>query len=130
MNKIISLIAGLDTKVIYIVCGVIIVLGVLALIKKIISIGITIIVIALMMSYGGSVMDKIKEEYGVGIQGSIISMDIGGEKQEIDVSLIDSIEKIGDSDAGKVNILVISGENEVEVEVPIIVYMVLDGMVG
>ncbi len=66
-----QLIGNIDTRVFIAIAVVIIILGIIVIIKKIIKLGIIIIIIGLCLGYGGSSIEYMKDNLGDGMEETI-----------------------------------------------------------
>lgn len=122
MDMISSVLMGIDPKAIWIAAGIVGVLGLLAIIKKAVKIGVLVLVIALAITYGGSVVNNIRDTYQIEVNGSHISMVVDNKDYSIDLADIKSIEKVSKSNDG-VELNIVSGSNtNMNITVPEVLY--------
>lgn len=129
MEALSGMVLGLDPKVLWISACIVGVLGLLALLKKAIKAGILIIVIALVITYGGSVVQGIQEKYNLDVDGSIVSMEIDGKKMSLDIADINSCKVISQTE-DKVKLEIQSGSSAtLTVDIPKVMFNVLKPMI-
>ena len=91
MEKFLSMFVDIDTRVIYIAVVVILIAGLLAVIKKAVKLGIIVLIIALLVGYGGSFLNSIKERYDFSINGTELYVRV--MNNEYNIELVDKGNK-------------------------------------
>lgn len=110
MEAIGGILMGIDPQAIWIAAGIVGVLGLLAILKKAIKLGIMVLVIALAITYGGSVINNVRDTYQIEVEGSYISMVVNEKEYSIDLSDIKSVTVVNIGDGG-VELDIVSGDN-------------------
>ena len=87
-----SILMGIDPKVIWITAGIIAILGIISLVKKAIKLGIIILIVSLVVTYGGSYIDQFKEKYQFEFNSSGISVMVDGQKKEFSFDALNNME--------------------------------------
>lgn len=122
MEAVSGILMGIDPRAIWIAAGIVGVLGLLAILKKAIKLGILVLVIALAITYGGSAINNIKDTYQIEVEGSYISMVVDEKEYSIDLSDINSVNVININEDG-VELDIISGDNtKMNITVPKILF--------
>lgn len=122
MEAVSGILMGIDPRAIWIAAGIVGVLGLLAILKKAIKLGILVLVIALAITYGGSAINNIKDTYQIEVEGSYISMVVDKKEYSIDLSDINSVNVININKDG-VELDIISGDNtKMNITVPKILF--------
>jgi len=101
MEKFLSMFVDIDTRVIYIAVVVILIAGLLAVIKKAVKLGIIVLIIALLVGYGGSFLNSIKERYDFSINGTELYVRV--MNNEYNIELVD-VKEINVQDLGNGNV--------------------------
>ena len=92
MENMASLFAGIDIKYIYIAVGILVIGVLLSIIKKAFKLGLIVLVIAAILTYGGTAISKLQSKYQIESTGSTISLQLNGKPYSLDYSEIVSIE--------------------------------------
>ena len=93
MNSLISFASNIDTKYVYIAVAILGVAFIISLVKKAIKLGILVLVIALLLTYGGSMVSKIQEKYNINVEGDTITAVVDGKEYTLDLELVSEIVK-------------------------------------
>ena len=119
MNSLISFASNIDTKYVYIAVAILGVAFIISLVKKAIKLGILVLVIALLLTYGGSMVSKIQEKYNINVEGDTITAVVDGKEYTLDLELVSEIV-ITDIGKGKVKVAIKASDankrKEAEVE--------------
>jgi len=78
---------------------------IISLVKKAIKLGILVLVIALLLTYGGSMVSKIQEKYNINVEGDTITAVVDGKEYTLDLELVSEIV-ITDIGKGKVKVAI------------------------
>ena len=105
MNSLISFASNIDTKYVYIAVAILGVEFIISLVKKAIKLGILVLVIALLLTYGGSMVSKIQEKYNINVEGDTITAVVDGKEYTLDLELVSEIV-ITDIGKGKVKVAI------------------------
>lgn len=105
MNSLISFASNIDTKYVYIAVAILGVAFIISLVKKAIKLGILVLVIALLLTYGGSMVSKIQEKYNINVEGDTITAVVDGKEYTLDLELVSEIV-ITDIGKGKVKVAI------------------------
>lgn len=105
MNSLISFASNIDTKYVYIAVAILGVTFIISLVKKAIKLGILVLVIALLLTYGGSMVSKIQEKYNINVEGDTITAVVDGKEYTLDLELVSEIV-ITDIGKGKVKVAI------------------------
>lgn len=105
MNSLISFASNMDTKYVYIAVAILGVAFIISLVKKAIKLGILVLVIALLLTYGGSMVSKIQEKYNINVEGDTITAVVDGKEYTLDLELVSEIV-ITDIGKGKVKVAI------------------------
>lgn len=105
MNTLISFASNIDTKYVYIAVAILGVAFIISLVKKAIKLGILVLVIALLLTYGGSMVSKIQEKYNINVEGDTITAVVDGKEYTLDLELVSEIV-ITDIGKGKVKVAI------------------------
>lgn len=105
MNSFISFASNIDTKYVYIAVAILGVAFIISLVKKAIKLGILVLVIALLLTYGGSMVSKIQEKYNINVEGDTITAVVDGKEYTLDLELVSEIV-ITDIGKGKVKVAI------------------------
>lgn len=105
MNSLISFASNIDTKYVYIAVAILGVAFIISLVKKAIKLGILVLVIALLLTYGGSMVSKIQEKYNINVKGDTITAVVDGKEYTLDLELVSEIV-ITDIGKGKVKVAI------------------------
>lgn len=124
MQNLISLVEGLDIRYVYLAVAILGVTVVVSFIKKAVKVGIAVLIIALLISYGGVWASKIQEKYNVNIEEGSINITIDGKVHNINLEETGEIVAT-DLGNGKVK-LTIKGNDEhksIQTEVVLLRFM-------
>lgn len=128
MEAIMSIVMGIDPKVLTILAIVLIVLFILSLIKKMIKLAITAFLIGAILLFVGPKLGELQENYNIKVEEGIVYITIDGNTSEFD---LDACETIAIEDIeGTKNCEVIVNpdtDSEVSFEVPSIMKIVVKG---
>lgn len=127
MENMISLFAGLDTKIVLIAAGLVALAGIIAIFKKAVKIGIFVLAIAVLVTVGGSYLAELQQQYGFSAEGSVISVTLDGKQYTVDMENIDTVKSY-DNGNGSVKLEVWSGEYKLELDVPRFIYNAAKGI--
>lgn len=105
MNSLIAFASNIDTKYVYIAVAILGVAFIISLVKKAIKLGILVLVIALLLTYGGSMVSKIQEKYNINVEGDTITAVVDGKEYTLDLELVSEIV-ITDIGKGKVKVAI------------------------
>jgi len=105
MNSLISFASNIDTKYVYIAVAILGVAFIISLVKKAFKLGILVLVIALLLTYGGSMVSKIQEKYNINVEGDTIIAVVDGKEYTLDLELVSEIV-ITDIGKGKVKVAI------------------------
>ncbi len=105
MNSLISFASNIDTKYVYIAVAILGVAFIISLVKKAIKLGILVLVIALLLTYGGSMVSKIQEKYNINVEGDTITAVVDGKEYTLDLELVSEIV-VTDIGKGKVKVAI------------------------
>lgn len=105
MDNLLILASSIDKTTWVIILVVLAIIGAIAVFKKIISLLITVIVIAAIVFFGSQYLEGIKEEYQLSINGDVISAVVEGEAIQIDISEIEKVE-LGSSDGTLIEVYI------------------------
>lgn len=105
MEKFLELFAGIDPKIVIICAIVLVVLALIALIKKAFKVGIIVLLLAIILGGGGLSLDKIASQFGIEFDGSNVELRLGGQEYSIDVNEIAGVE-VEDGVNGKCSLTV------------------------
>jgi len=105
MNSLISFASNIDTKYVYIAVAILGVAFIISLVKKAIKLGILVLIIALLLTYGGSMVSKIQEKYNINVEGDTITAVVDGKEYTLDLELVSEIV-ITDIGKGKVKVAI------------------------
>lgn len=98
-----ELFLGIDIKYIYIAAGIVALAGLIAIIKKVFKLGIAILVISILFTYGGRLAHSFQEKYNFKVEGTKVYMVIDDREHSIDFNVIESIDAF-DTGGGMVNL--------------------------
>ena len=124
MDIIVNFILGMPREAWMTAIAIVGIMGLLAIIKKAIRLGITVVILAVIITYGGMVVRGIQEEYDIQVNGSVVSATIDNDIMVIDLQKIESIavSKNGDD---KVTLSITSDDGlQANIDMPNIVYSV------
>ncbi len=105
MNSLISFASNINTKYVYMAVAILGVAFIISLVKKAIKLGILVLVIALLLTYGGSMVSKIQEKYNINVEGDTITAVVDGKEYTLDLELVSEIV-ITDIGKGKVKVAI------------------------
>jgi len=111
------ILAELDHRVIIGAVALLLIVGVLALVKKVVKLGIVVIVIALAVSTLGPMAKSFQEDYKFSIEDGAIHMTISGAEYEISRESYKEIV-IVNKGMGKYEVQAVSNDGELKVIVP------------
>ncbi len=85
MEKFLSLFSDIDIRIVYAAAAIVAIAGILSLIKKAIKLGIIVIAISLVITYGGNVLNEIKENYKFNMEGTTMQVTILDKSYSVDL---------------------------------------------
>lgn len=80
---------SLDPRILWVIGGLALVLGIIAIIKKAISLAITAMIVFAIMTYGGTTLDKVKKDFNVELNGTTATITVLGKEHDIDITKLD-----------------------------------------
>lgn len=87
-----ALFNGLDIKYIYMAVGILILAGAISFIKRAVKLGATIMILALLLSYGGNYVHDFQQKYNIHITKDTVSMRVDGKDYSISLNNIERVE--------------------------------------
>lgn len=87
-----ALFNGLDIKYVYMAVGILILAGVISFIKRAVKLGVTIIILALLLNYGGNYVHNFQQKYNIHITKDTVSMCVDGKDYSISLNNIERVE--------------------------------------
>ena len=95
------LLAELDIKLVYILAGILLVLAVLAIIKKVVKLGIIILIVALAVTTLGPKAKQIQENLNIKVADGVVSVTLDGMEYNLDREVIKEIRMESGLSIGK-----------------------------
>ena len=91
-------ILSLDPRVLWVIGGVALVLGILAIIRKAIKLAVSAVLVCILLTYGGTMLDQVKQDFNVELNGTTATITILGKEHNIDITKleIEVLEDKGD----------------------------------
>lgn len=91
-------ILSLDPRVLWVIGGVALVLGILAIIRKAIKLAVSAVLVCILMTYGGTMLDQVKQDFNVELNGTTATITVLGKEHNIDITKleIEVLEDKGD----------------------------------
>ena len=135
MENIASYLLSMPREAWVVAIAIIGLLGILSIIKKAIKLGITVLILAVLVTNGGTYLNKLKNDYSLSVNDTKISAVINGRPIQIDLSEIEDIvvqdTGLKDSEGmSTVTLRLYSVDGaETMVEVPSVIYKIIDGIV-
>ena len=113
-----------NSNLIYFIAVIFAVLTIVSILKKMFKIAALVLVICLVVAYGGQELDKVKSKYNVNVKDGVISYTIDGKSNNIKAAEIEKAYIVSNGDTKKVEFEFKSG-GTYEVELPKIAYDVV-----
>lgn len=95
---------SLDPRVLWVIGGVALILGVLAIVRKTVKMAISALLICALMTYGGTMLEKAKDGFDVELNGTTATVTLMGKEHEIDITKLEVVELEDKGDKKKVEI--------------------------
>lgn len=89
---ILEILNNVDTKYLYIAVGILVILMVIAIVKKLLKVGILILILTVGTSTLIPIVNDFKNNYGFTIGEDTVTVMIKGEEMEIDKTMLSNIE--------------------------------------
>lgn len=91
-------ILSLDPRVLWVIGGVALVLGILAIIRKAIKLAVSAVLVCILLTYGGTMLDQVKQDFNVELNGTTATITVLGKEHNIDITKleIEVLEDKGD----------------------------------
>ena len=91
-------ILSLDPRVLWVIGGVALVLGILAIIRKAIKLAVSAALVCILLTYGGTMLDQVKQDFNVELNGTTATITVLGKEHNIDITKleIEVLEDKGD----------------------------------
>lgn len=87
-----ALFNGLDMRYVYVAIAILVLAGIISIIKKAIRLGITVLILALLLNYGGQYIYKFQQNYNINVKGDVMQLTVGGQTHQISLSGIKRVE--------------------------------------
>ena len=89
---------SLDPRVLWVIGGLALVLGILAIIRKAIKLAVSAVLVCILLTYGGSMIDQVKQDFNVELNGTTATITVLGKEHNIDITKleIEVLEDKGD----------------------------------
>ena len=89
---------SLDPRVLWVIGGVALVLGILAIIRKAIKLAVSAVLVCILLTYGGTMLDQVKQDFNVELNGTTATITVLGKEHNIDITKleIEVLEDKGD----------------------------------
>lgn len=84
INMLEPILANVDTKVILIVAGILVISGILAIIKKVVKLGLVMLVVAILVSTLIPMAQSFQEKYSINVSNGVIALKVDGKEYNID----------------------------------------------
>lgn len=91
-------ILSLDPRVLWVIGGLALVLGILAIIRKAIKLAVSAVLVCIILTYGGTMIDQVKQDFNVELNGTTATITVLGKEHNIDITKleIEVLEDKGD----------------------------------
>lgn len=91
-------ILSLDPRVLWVIGGLALVLGILAIIRKAIKLAVSAVLVCILLTYGGTMLDQVKQDFNVDLNGTTATITVLGKEHNIDITKleIEVLEDKGD----------------------------------
>lgn len=100
------------------------IMGLIAIIKKAVKLGVLVVVLAVLFTYGGMAVRNIQAEYNIQVNGSVVSAVIDNEPLVVDFKEIESIT-VAKKGEDRVTLSVTSSDGlQANIDVPNVVYKI------
>lgn len=98
-------ILSLDPRVLWVIGGVALVLGILAIVRKAIKLAISAVLVCVLMTYGGTMLEQVKQDFNVELNGTTATITILGKEHNIDITKleIEVLEDKGDKQSVEIS---------------------------
>lgn len=98
-------ILSLDPRVLWVIGGVALVLGILAIVRKAIKLAISAVLVCALMTYGGTMLEQVKQDFNVELNGTTATITILGKEHSIDITKleIEVLEDKGDKQSVEIS---------------------------
>lgn len=98
-------ILSLDPRVLWVIGGVALVLGILAIIRKAIKLAVSAVLVCILLTYGGTMLDQVKQDFNVELNGTTATITILGKEHNIDITKleIEVLEDKGDKQSVEIS---------------------------
>lgn len=98
-------ILSLDPRVLWVIGGVALVLGILAIVRKAIKLAVSAILVCVLMTYGGTMLEQVKQDFNVELNGTTATITILGKEHNIDITKleIEVLEDKGDKQSVEIS---------------------------
>lgn len=101
MEQLLTLFSDLDIRIVYISAAVVLIAGLLSIIKKAIKLGVIALLIAAIITYGGTTINSLKEKYRFNVIGTKVDLKV--DDKQYSFQLLD-IKEIICTDLGNGNV--------------------------
>lgn len=91
-------ILSLDPRVLWVIGGLALVLGILSIIRKAIKLAVSAVLVCILLTYGGTMLDQVKQDFNVELNGTTATITVLGKEHNIDITKleIEVLEDKGD----------------------------------
>lgn len=98
-------ILSLDPRVLWVIGGVALVLGILAIVRKAIKLAVSAVLVCVLMTYGGTMLEQVKQDFNVELNGTTATITILGKEHNIDITKleIEVLEDKGDKQSVEIS---------------------------
>lgn len=92
LENFMALFNGLDIRYVYAAIAILVLAGIISIIKKAIRLGITVLILALLLNYGGQYIHKFQQNYNINVKGDVVQLTVGGQTHQISLSGMKRVE--------------------------------------